>query len=95
MTNVLVAQFDGNEIKGPSDRVVEYLYWLLIEAEHMGQQHELANDRRDICISEANRVMVRQLRHHFGPFPAHFSAPTPLHTRRGVCFTWCAILPHA
>ena len=36
----------------------------------------------DIVIDE---LMVRQLRHHFGPFRAHFSAPP--HPARAVCYT--------
>ena len=32
-------------------------------------------------------VEVRQLKHHFGPFPPHFSAPPPPHILREICST--------
>ena len=48
-----------------------------------------------IAELSATAGVVRQLRHHFGPFFAHFSAPPHPHTRCGPWSTWCPRLARA
>eukprot|EP00041_Stephanoeca_diplocostata_P034310 m.1158491 g.1158491 ORF g.1158491 m.1158491 type:complete len:1341 (+) comp24500_c0_seq13:174-4196(+) len=43
----------------PSDKVIEQLSWLLSEAENVGSSHYTANDRRELCIKDAVRMLQK------------------------------------
>eukprot|EP00038_Savillea_parva_P029062 m.68640 g.68640 ORF g.68640 m.68640 type:complete len:1244 (-) comp8528_c0_seq1:119-3850(-) len=57
---------DGQAEEYTSDKVVSQLSWLMDEARHVGESHDLALDRIALCVADTKRLMTK-VENNFAP----------------------------